>query len=154
MRRLLFILLIALLPLRGWATASLATEMVADQVASLQMDAGQEQAHTPAAARHASQQLGHAPAEQAAHEPTHRTAFEGGHQVAAAAHDCHEAADAAHPSHGDCGNCQACQACHTVGLTADTVRLVALPLPGAPLPQDARSFASATAALAQKPPIS
>jgi hypothetical protein len=139
MRHLLLVLMIALLPLRGWMGDAMATSMAAGQLQ-------QQQVATKNIATH-----------------VHETAAEGhfDHETTAsealqAAHDC--AGDAAdetsHVAGAHCETCAACQACHTVALshTAPGLNPVvnALTLPHAAADQ----FASAEAALRQKPPIS
>jgi hypothetical protein len=126
MRHLLFALLIALLPLRGWVGDAMATQMAAGQLEHQQMQTV-DSAH---AGHHA---------ENAIH-----------------LQDCAEQADdgSTHASGGHCETCAACQACHTVALSLAGSGLMPvlsthdLPRPAAEL------FASADAALRKKPPIS
>ena len=79
------------------------------------------------------------------------------HEAAAqAVADCasHAAGDTSHTADTHCDSCSACQACHTVALSTTTPDLNpvfhAFTLPRAA----AHRFASAEAALGQKPPIS
>ena len=133
MRRLLLILMIALLPLRGWAGDAMATGMAAGQIAQLQVA-------TKSIATHA-------------HPAGAKADFY--HQMAALP-DCagHDAGDGDHAGDSHCNTCSACQACHTVALThsapdvAPVSHAFALPYSAAD------QFASADAALRQKPPIS
>ncbi|MDZ7890542.1 MAG: hypothetical protein U5L73_02145 [Rhodoferax sp.] len=133
MRVVLLILLIALAPLRGMANELMATRMAAALTASMATNAHQG---TPAAA------------------PV------GGHHcddmaTAAEAASTHPAnAPATMASHDGCENCALCQMCAATALPADLQ--VALPVfgPQMPVPAQADRFASAAAALAQKPPIS
>ncbi|HEY3048278.1 MAG TPA: hypothetical protein VGJ72_12580 [Polaromonas sp.] len=142
MRHLLLVLMIALLPLRGWMGDAMATSMAAAQLQ-------QQQVATKIIAAHAHEMAaeGHFDHETTAPEAA---------QAVQAAHDC--AGDAAdetsHVAGAHCETCAACQACHTVALshTAPGLNPVvnALTLPHAAADQ----FASAEAALRQKPPIS
>jgi hypothetical protein len=144
MRHLLLALLIALLPLRGWVGDAMATQMAAGQL------------------QHPSMQAEIQPAHSHSHEEEVATAHTGHHEEAAAQapqtlHDCAEqTADnsGTHSSDGHCGTCAACQACHTVALSPTAPGLVAVfSAPTLPRPA-ADQFASADAALGQKPPIS
>jgi len=138
MRHLLLALLIALLPLRGWVGDAMATQMAA----------GQLQHHEAQATAHA------------AHVHEHEamdTAHAGQHAKAPAVHDCADQVTddgGKHSADGHCETCAACQACHTVALSPVAPELV--PVFSAPtlLSTAADSFASADAALGQKPPIS
>ncbi|MGH6638245.1 MAG: hypothetical protein ACREBY_06520 [Polaromonas sp.] len=145
MRFLLFALMIALLPLRGWFGDAMATEMA---LAQLQ----HQQPATKIIANHA-----HKPGAEAHfdHEPAASKAADAV-QAVQVAHDCtgQPAGDASHAADAHCESCSACQACHTVALSPAAAKLnpvfSALTLPRAAAAQ----FASAEAALGQKPPIS
>jgi len=136
MRFLLIALMIALLPLRGWMGDAMATEMAASPG-----QASQIAAKTIAAEVHNAGESDHFHHEMTATETAQSTP------------DCLDhSADT--KSHGKCGSCSACQACHTVALSsaAQTLRPVFHPFT---LPASAAAqFASAEAALGQKPPIS
>lgn len=141
MRHLLFAVLIALLLLRGWMGDAMAIQMAAGQLQHQQPTQTDFQAghgHEAADETHA----GH-------HEDTVA-------QAQQALHDCAgQAADVGnHSADGHCETCAACQACHTVALSPAATGL--LPYFSAPtLPRAAADpFASADAALRQKPPIS
>lgn len=139
MRHLLFALLIALLPLRGWVGDAMATQMAAGQLQHPAMQAApQAAAHV-----HEAMDAGHTGHEEAAPE------------AALALHDCADPTTdgAGHSADGHCDTCAACQACHTVALSLPASAL--LPVFSAPtLPRPAADlFASADAALRQKPPI-
>ena len=125
MRHLLFALLIALLPFRGWAGDTMATQMAAGQL--------QHQQAQEADSAHAGLHAENAPA----------------------LHDCAEpSADDSHAAGGHCETCAACQACHTVALTPAAPGLTPH-FSASTLPHPAADpFASADAALRQKPPIS
>lgn len=138
MRHLFFIIMIALLPLRGWVSDAMATAMVTAQV--------QQQTATKIVATHAHE------AGVQAHQDTEVVAADA-FQTAADCSD-HASGGADHADDTHCNSCSVCQACHTValsptpadGATAFNPRT----LPRAVVAQ----FASAQAALSQKPPIS
>lgn len=127
MHRWLLLLLIALLPLRGWVAQSMAGDML-QQRAAMVAEAAQP---APATATPDHDCMGHdAPAPQQAPE-----------------HDV---------SHGqdDCPTCASCQACSSVALSPAPPALPALRFTQ-PRPQTvARVHASAEPATALKPPIS
>jgi hypothetical protein len=126
MRHLLFALLIALLPLRGWMGDAMATQMAAGQ-------------------------LQHQPMQtvDSAHAEPHAENTPPLHDCAGQDDDGSTQADGGH-----CKTCAACQACHTVALSrAGPGLMPVLSAPG--LPRTAADlFASADAALRKKPPIS
>lgn len=133
MRYLVVLLMIVLLPLRGWAGDSMATQMASSQIA---IESGAAHAHETRATAN----------------------FDHQNQVKP---DCHEvmsgqvdsgeiASNTADSSH--CGTCQACQACHTVALLPVALD-VAAGLNSPHLRPTSRAFTSAAAALGQKPPI-
>ncbi len=138
MRHLFLIIMIVLLPLRGWVSDAMATGMVTAQV--------QQQTAAKIVAIHAHE------AGVQAHQDT-ETVVADASQTAA---DC-----SGHASGGDdhavdthCNSCSVCQACHTVALSpaaADvTTAFNPRTLPRAVVAQ----FVSAEHALGEKPPIS
>ena len=137
MRRLLFILLIALLPLRGWVGDAMATGMAAQQVRMASISVALEHTHAPLEVTH-----GH----QAANTDI----------VVVHADECHGATGGATPHSADshCESCAVCQACHTVALSLAASCALARLAPALPPQTMAAHFASAEAALGQKPPIS
>ena len=139
MRHLLLILMIALLPLRGWAGDAMATGMAAGQVAQiLQRQIATE---SIAAHDHAASEGAHFYQEAAVQQDSHMAADCAGHSV--------DNGDASH-----CDACAACQACHAVALS-HSVPKVPSSFQAFSLPRSAADqFASADAALRQKPPIS
>ena len=142
MRRLLLILMIALLPLRGLAGDAMATGMAAGQMAQLQ----QTHVATESIAAHA-----HAASEKADFD--HETAAPGADLAVA---DCsgHGAEGTHNAGDAHCDTCSACQACHTVAL-ANSAPALQSTFQAFALPHSAADqFASADAALRQKPPIS
>ncbi|WP_296509902.1 hypothetical protein [Rhodoferax sp.] len=142
MRVFVLILLITLAPLRGMANELMATRMAAALTASMATNAHHG---TPAAA----QAGGHDCEDMAASAMTEHTAT-----LAEAASTHHASPTATVASHDGCENCSLCQMCAATAMPADLQ--VALPVfgPQMPLPAHADHFASALAALAQKPPIS
>lgn len=131
--------MIALLPLRGWAGDAMATGMAAGQVAQIL----QRQIATESIATHA----------HAASEESHFYQEVAVQQASPTAADCAgHGADDGDASH--CDACSACQACHAVALSHSVPKVPssfqAFSLPGSAADQ----FASADAALRQKPPIS
>jgi hypothetical protein len=143
MRALLFVLMIALLLLRGWTGDAMANDMA---LASLHQP---QQSTTKTIAAHA-----YGISEKAHFHP--ESAIPEASNAAQAAHDCagHAADGAAPAADGHCQSCDACQACHSVALIPSIVE--AAPVFGSrsrPHAMAAR-FASAEAAPGQKPPIS
>ncbi len=142
MRVVLLILLIALAPLRGMANELMATRMAAALTASMATTAHHG---TPAAA----QASDHHCDDMATSAMPQHTAT-----AAEAASTHHASPTATMASHDGCENCALCQMCTATAMPADLQ--VALPVfgPQMPVPAHADRFASAAAALAQKPPIS
>ena len=141
MRHLFIALLIALLPLRGWVSDAMATEMV---VAQVQI---QQQGASNAIAEHA-----HAVGEQAHIDPDTVAAKAG-----LAAADCsgHASGEKPHAADTHCESCSACQACHTVALSSAPAFTASAAFNLSTLPRAAvAQFTSAQAARGQKPPIS
>lgn len=139
MRYLFFIIMIALLPLRGWVSDAMATEMLASRVQ-------EEQPNTiKLIAKHAHEEGARA------HNDIEIVA-----DAAQAAVDCaaHDSGGHGHAAGTHCDACSVCQACHTVALSlarADVNAVFSLRT----LPRAAVApFASAETALNQKPPIS
>ena len=125
MRRLILILMLVLLPLRGWVGEAMAMEMLAQQAVAIENIATN--------ARHTSV------------DDTFGTEIKA---------DCHGAAEALDPGTSACGTCQLCQICHTVAAPAPFFALPAPWLPHAQPTTGLARFASAPAAFALKPPIS
>ena len=128
MRHFFLILMIALLPLRGWVSDAMATDMAA---------AGAQQ----------TQQVATKSMVASLHEAVEKTTL--------AAADCADHALGAEPHAPDahCDSCSACQACHTVALSPEAAVAAVFNLRTPPRAAVAR-FASAEAAPGQKPPIS
>ena len=140
MRHLFLILMIALLPLRGWVSDAMATGMLASQVQQHQQTAPK------IAAPHA-----HEAGVQAHHDTEIVVA-----NAAKTAGDCsgHASGGTGHAADTHCDSCSVCQACHTVALSPAAAGVTAVfDLRTLPLAAVAQ-FASAEAALGQKPPIS
>lgn len=139
MRHLLFALLIALLPLRGWVGDVMATEMATSGVAQLQIATKTVADHTDSAG--ANRHFDPASLQE---------------QAAQAVPDCagHGAAENAAVADAHCDTCTACQACHTVALSLQDTRKLAVLSPPTLQQSPSTLFASAFAAQGQKPPIS
>lgn len=137
MRHLIFALMIALLPLRGWVGDAMATDMASTHARQVAIKTIAESQQGIRAASHFE----------------HNASMQDATQ---AAPDCagHDQEDTSSAAIGQCESCPACQACHTVALSPAAARLPlvfhAFPLP----PAATYLFASADAALGQKPPIS
>jgi hypothetical protein len=125
MRHLLFALMIALLPLRGWVGDAMAAQMASTALA-----------HTGAAAHHT---MHDAPADPAL--ALHDCA---GHD------DRHEQAGT---TQGDCSTCTACQICHSVALTPPLPHRTPASLTSGQPQASHPHFASAERAPGFKPPI-
>ena len=144
MRIFLFALMIALLPLRGFAGDVMATEMAIQMAAQVQSHAADA---TKNVASHADNlgASGH-------FDSHHETAA--AQEAATTVNACadHMAAEQCHSSDNH-GSCQACQACHTVALSLAFNQ--AQPVLDSSMRPHlvAAQFASAEAALGQKPPI-
>lgn len=139
MRHLLLVFLVALLPLRGWVSDAMATGMLASQVQ-------QHQIATKKVATH-----GHE-----AETKAHHDIETGVADAAQSAADCpgHASGAEAHATHAQCDACSFCQVCHTVALFPAAAGVAAVfDLRTRPCATVSR-FASAEAALGQKPPIS
>ena len=141
MRRFIFILMIALLPLRGWMGEAMATEMATMHLIATQA------INTPATAKFGTKNgmngmSGHSEASVDATLPS--TAMPA---------DCEMHAKSASDSTPSKQLCSHCQACHAVGLAA-TVQIISPSSLHTPAPAEHVSlFASAPLALSQKPPI-
>ncbi|MEO5795280.1 MAG: DUF2946 family protein [Rhodoferax sp.] len=132
MRRFFLILMIALLPLRGWVGEAMAMEMLAQQSNAIQNIASSAEDTSASSHFYVEMQADHAPCPGHAESAEHATDGSTSH----------------------CGTCPLCQMCHTVAAPAPW----ALPSPlwlghAQPATGHAR-FASAPAAFALKPPIS
>ena len=136
MRLPLFVLMIALLLVRGWAGDAMATDMA---LAPLQY------ATTLIATN--------------GHETSAQAHLDHKSTVSRATHDCgghadEETEDARLAADAQCESCAACQACHSVALTPATPGSGSL-FSSIPQPRSAAAqFASAETSRGQKPPIS
>jgi hypothetical protein len=137
MRLIVLALMIVLLPLRGWAGDTMATQMASAAVAIETGAARTKKIAATASFDHKNQ------------------AF----QTTQAMPDCHEQVashqetdQTANSDH--CGTCQACQACHTVALSPSPLQISVSFTSPSLRPTNAAAFTSAAAALGQKPPIS
>ena len=151
MRIFLFALMIALLPLRGLAGDVMATEM-AIQLAAQHSQQNEVRDHHPDATKNIAAHADHAGA--SGHfDSHHETATAQPAAMTGNACAGHVAAEQCHSSDTH-GSCQACQACHTVALSLASTQVEPV-FASFRLPHlAAAQFASAEAALGQKPPIS
>ena len=132
MRRWLLLVMVLLLPLRGWLGEAMAGEMLQQEVVGVVQ-------HHAAAAAHDCDHHGGGAAHP--HQPHHPHAPHG--------HDHDEAQ--AQPG-GDCPTCAACQVCPSVALWPPAPAIVATGFHHPP-PQDVQpAFTSAEPLLAFKPP--
>ncbi len=125
MRRLVLILMLILLPLRGWMGEAMAMDMLAQHGLATQKVATY-----------------------AIHTSTANT-FDTEIQA-----ECHTAAEAADPDTKHCGTCPVCQMCHSVAAPTAWAIPVPLWLGHAQPASGHVRFASAPTAFALKPPIS
>ena len=140
MRHLFLIIMIALLPLRGWVGDAMATGMAATHLQY------QSQTATNIIAIHAHASGGKA------HFDLETVATE----AARTAADCSDHASGGEPHAADthCESCSVCQACHTVALSLTGTDVTGvLNLSTQPFAAGAQ-FASAETALGEKTPIS
>lgn len=139
MRHLLLALMIVLLPLRGWMGDAMATEMASGAAVHLQTATKKVADHV--------HQAGAAP---------HFDHVSSQAEAPSAESDCsgHDAANGTSVADTHCATCTVCQACHTVALSPAAAHGVAVLSPPALQHSPAAQFASAVAALGQKPPIS
>jgi len=137
MRHFLLILMIALLPLRGWVSDAMATGMAA---------AGAQQVATKAMAASLHESV----------EEANLLLQTEMAQATSAAADCadHALGGELHAPDAHCDSCSACQACHTVALSPEAAAVAAVFDLRTPPRAAVAQFASAEAALGQKPPIS
>ena len=143
MRHLIFALMIALLPLRGWMGDAMATQMAVQALQTAQAPAASPDVAEPASSRLTVPHHGAA------------ASFAVGMASDCATHVIEDATSGGAASvNASCENCPACQACHTVALSAVEHRQAAHAPPG-PIPGSSMMFfASADPASGQKPPIS
>lgn len=139
MRRLTFVLMIALLLLRGWMGEAMATGMA---LTPLPHQGATQNIATHTHEKSAQAHFDHGIAE---HESFH---------VAQAMHECAGDRDGEDASHAQCDTCAACQACNTVALTPPALSAHPVFSAGALPRHPAAFFASADAARGHKPPIS
>lgn len=130
MRRWFVLIMIALLPIRGWVGDVMAADMVTQRIATVQQV----------------QVVAQPPADATAdpHADCHGKA---------AAHKPAPAADAGTAA-TDCGSCTSCQVCHSVGMATVAGAAPLVPAPHATPSLRGLHFASAEPARGFKPPIS
>ena len=157
--------MIALLPLRGWAGEVMATDMASMQAAHAQVPVKPHiKTAIESGAAHAHSYWSEATFEGKKASSKGQKALvlaadaQMGSQTSAM-HDCEghakaTKADAVATEDAACDSCTACQACHTLALSSEAITF-GFTFPPATLARPAADqFASAAAALGQKPPIS
>ena len=159
MRIFLFALMIALLPLRGFAGDVMATEMAIQMAVQAAVQATTERSQPESGLIYHADAIKNV----AVHADNSGASghFDSHHDSAAAqeavvtANACagHVAAEQCHSSDTH-GSCQACQACHTVALSLAFNQVQPVIASSTQPRLAAAQFASAEAALGQKPPIS
>ncbi len=151
MRVFVFALMIALLPLRGWAGEVMATEMASSQImqARKQTESAIQNIAVSAHNDWAKATFG-----------SEKSAFPdenlpiAGYMPAMADCEGHAKAGDAEPADAHCDTCSACQACHILALSVVGFNLSPTFSPRTQPRVAAADFDSATTALGQKPPIS
>ena len=150
MHRPLFVTMIFLLLLRGWVGDAMATGMAAGQLQGLPVATEIVALHA-----HEARADGHFDHQMSGLAATALVAYS-----AAVPPDCagHSAGQTSDPMTQEavahCESCSACQACHTLALSPLASSTASITIsPALPL-SPAVQFASAVAALGQKPPIS
>jgi hypothetical protein len=151
MRTWFLIIMIALLPFRGWAGEVMATEMASSQVVQAQKQIESAIQNIATSAR----------------IDWPKSTFNSENSVLSdqnlladaktpAMADCegHAKVGDAEPASTHCDTCPACQACHTVALSTVGFNLSPTFSPRSQPGVTAADFASAITALGQKPPIS
>jgi hypothetical protein len=162
MRRPLFLLMIALLLLRGWAGEAMATDMAAGHMQRTQHVQWAPKIQN-AINNIADSRLTDWAGVNSGSEVTSQMAHTDQSAVAESSNCAgHGEVPAVPPSEasqqqagsGACELCAACQACHTVALSPDAFSTASSSSPATLPRSSAAQFASAPAALGQKPPIS
>ena len=158
----MLVLMILLLPLRGWAGDAMATDMAVGAMHVLQVT--QKKIPQFATETIAMNVQGMSATAQfdAKNADHHASGDLQGLAKAVSSHDCADMQAATSDSHHavkggstmDCGVCPSCQACHTVALSLKSEKTAPVFNPLAQPQIEAHKFASADAALSQKPPIS
>lgn len=154
MRRIFLVLMIVLLPLRGWVGDVMAVEM-ASQSSNATESVANYASHTRATAKFDGKYTPLAHVECPGHAATALESaadWTGGTALAGVVDAGDATTDGA--AKGKCNTCGACQLCHTVAL-ANTVAARLADFTPDTLPSiGSTRFASALTALSQKPPIS
>lgn len=144
MRRLMLVLMIALLPIRGWVGDVMATEMVSVHVNAAGIAATADVSKADRLPSGMNQVMGgHSECD--------------GHMATSPALDSLTTAPSTEPraaTDDSCSTCTTCQVCHTVAVAADSVATTAVPGAHTTVARPEARFASAEAALGFKPPIS
>ena len=131
MRRWFILIMIALLPIRGWVGDVMAADMVTQRIASVAQIPLQVQQPADAAADSHADCHGKAAADNPASQPA------GDSKTATV----------------DCGNCTSCQVCHSVAMAPKALANPVAPAHSAAPSPRRTHFASAEPARGFKPPI-
>lgn len=148
MRRIFIILMIALLPLRGWAGVVMAAEMSADMVtqnvAAINLVAATAYPERVTAIFNGENEVKKQP-----ECPGHAAQHAEPESASATAHESPQTTP-----NGHCDNCGTCQVCNSVVLSNGTGFQPTVLPPSSITPAAGFSFASALLAAGLKPPIS
>lgn len=148
MRAVFLILMIALLPLRGWLGDAMAMQMVTGHTGTIEIVA----THAYPIRAEADFSLN----SQASTLPCHDAALDTAHPAdpGLSATLLATTASGDTPAHGDCAQCTTCQVCHSVALSPGANRLPLLTLPTQAVHSGQTRFVSVPRAPQHKPPIS
>lgn len=148
MRAVFLILMIALLPLRGWLGDAMAMQMVAGHPGTTKTVA----THVDPIRVEASFSLKNGASPLPCHDAA--LAMEHSADPGLSAALITTAASSDTPSHGDCAQCTTCQVCHSVALSPAVHLLPLLTLPTQNVHSGQAMFVSVPRAPHHKPPIS
>jgi ferredoxin len=159
-RYLILALMIALLPLRGWAGNAMAIQMAVQAHHQMDRQPGSTTEQNDSIATHKIANTAHSDwAGGVFDHEKHEKHEEAAQTVAGMPSDCLEHMSgtgdpAIDQANADCGDCSACQICHVAVLTGFGPAAMTASRPLLPPQPVATPFASAEAAQGQKPPIS
>lgn len=146
MRVFLLALMILMLPLRGWTADAMGIQMATEMVSSHAVPTSEY--HQNAITIVAINDQSALASADFNHQTSAQTATD------CAGHAADEAVGSGPASDSHCGACAACQTCHSVAITTVVTPVAALISASALQQIVSDSFASASPALSQKPPIS
>ena len=146
MRVFFLALMILLLPLRGWTADVMGVRMATERVSSHALPTSEQ--HQNAITIVAINDQSTLASADFHHQSSAQTSTD------CAGHAADAAVGSGPASDSHCGACSACQTCHSVAITTVATPVSALISASALQQMVSDSFASAPAALSQKPPIS